>query len=329
MRIVVILLVSALACGPAWAQDADAPPSDPIMVAAHPLGARGVALALGPDRAAVRAVGPAGALRLMCGRDDGPAFVVLDREPRDSERAYCAEAGFDDLAAFAIGHGGVALAIAEDADPIALTRAQIYRALAAATPDPDADCAAVPNDRLRWSDIDVALPDRFIAVIAPPLDASARAGLALLAMESAARDIACVDALRLTERTRYRALAQTFRTGEGWIDGAPDVAAMVRLLEGAPGAIAAFDLPFAFAPNEGLRLVSVDGTEPSRARVRDGDYPLARPLTIYVDPNRIAADEAVRDAVRALACGSNADALREGGVLPAPVGRGADICAED
>lgn len=337
MRVAALLasLVSAscLLAAPAAAQneteaETEAAPSARLSVIAHPLAAQGVSAALGEEGFAVRAVASAGALRVLCrGGEDAPAFVILDREPRDAERRMCAEAGVEALTATPLGHGGTALIVGRPDDAFALDRSHLYRALAAATPTSQEDCSPLPNDRLRWSDIDAALPDRFIAVIAPPLGGPARAGLDLLAMESAARDFACVDALRLTQRQAYRALAQTYRTGEGWIDGVGETPAMARLLEGAPGAIAAVALPYALGGDH--PVLSVDGVRPTARTIGDGRYPLARPLTAVASQARLDADPAIAAALARLSCETAQTALREGGVLPDASLTPAPSCAEN
>jgi phosphate transport system substrate-binding protein len=63
-----------------------------------------------------------------------------------------------------------------------------------------------------------------------------------------------------------------------------------------PNALGYFGLAYFEENNDALRAVSVDGVEPTPENAKSGDYSLARPLYIYVNPQALDRPE-VRDFV--------------------------------
>ena len=58
---------------------------------------------------------------------------------------------------------------------------------------------------------------------------------------------------------------------------------LVQGILGSPYAVGFFGYAY-FTENEGeLKVLRIDGVEPSREAVETGDYPLARPLLMYSD----------------------------------------------
>jgi phosphate transport system substrate-binding protein len=68
-----------------------------------------------------------------------------------------------------------------------------------------------------------------------------------------------------------------------------------------------------------MRLVPIEGVEPSDETVSDGSYPLSRPLFIYVNLRSLAEKEQVREFVRFYLSDEGAALLPEVGYTPIPL----------
>jgi len=56
-------------------------------------------------------------------------------------------------------------------------------------------------------------------------------------------------------------------------------------VQGSPYAVAYFGYAYYVENQDTLKVVSIEGVEPSGANVENGSYPLARPLFIYSSAN--------------------------------------------
>jgi phosphate transport system substrate-binding protein len=72
------------------------------------------------------------------------------------------------------------------------------------------------------------------------------------------------------------------------------------LVQGASGnqnALAYFGLAFYENNQDALKLLSVDGVEPSADTISSGEYPISRPLFIYVNANKLQDSQILQDFV--------------------------------
>jgi len=81
-----------------------------------------------------------------------------------------------------------------------------------------------------------------------------------------------------------------------------------------PDAIAVVDAAAVASPGESAKKLSIDGALPNAQTIKEGTYPLAETLVLYVSPN--ASDEA-KEFVQFILSGRGDAVLRECGLMPA------------
>ena len=106
----------------------------------------------------VESTGTGGGMKLFCAGvgEDHPDFTNASRPIKKSEFEDCAKNGVTEIVEIKVGFDGLSLAHAKDAKAFALTKQQIFAALAKEIPDKDGKLIANPNKL--WSDIDASLP---------------------------------------------------------------------------------------------------------------------------------------------------------------------------
>ena len=132
----------------------------------------------------VESTGTGGGIKLFCEGvgENTPDIANASRRIKDSELEACKTAGVTPVEV-KIGFDGIVLANAKAGPDFALTREQIFKALAKNLPD--ASGALQPNPNLNWSDIDPSLPAEKIEVLGPPPTSGTRDAFVELVMTAA------------------------------------------------------------------------------------------------------------------------------------------------
>ena len=72
---------------------------------------------------------------------------------------------------------------------------------------------------------------------------------------------------------------------------------LVQGVAGNQGGLGYFGLAFYENNQDQLKLLSVDGVEPSAETISSGEYPISRPLFIYVNANKLEDSEILQEFV--------------------------------
>src|SRR5690606_11628263 len=104
----------------------------------------------------VESTGTGGGMKIFCqGVGEGhPDMTGASRAMKKSEYDLCVQNGVTDITEVQIGFDGIAFASAKNADDVALTKKQLFLALASEVP---VDGKIVANPYKKWSDIDKSL----------------------------------------------------------------------------------------------------------------------------------------------------------------------------
>jgi ABC-type phosphate transport system permease subunit/ABC-type phosphate transport system substrate-binding protein len=207
-----------------------------------------------------------------------PDIVLSSREMTAEEASGCRVAGATPKERVLVGHDGIVLAANVEGALQALTLDELWRALAARVPDPAGGQPWIANPHHLWSELRESLPAELIRVLGPPATSGTRDALVALALRPA-----CEAALAGHPRpdTERRHCGELRRDG-AWQDAGENDDALVARLRTDPGALGVVGFG-ALARHPGrVGAVCLDGTCPTAATIRDGAYPLARPLYLYV-----------------------------------------------
>ncbi len=234
--------------------------------------------ATGNPAPVVESTGTGGGFQIFCGGvgPDHPDITGASRAMRKSEYDLCVQNGVDSVTEVLIGYDGLSIAHASDAPDMALTKAQIFQALAA---EVEVNGEIVANPYKNWNEIDASLPATPITVFGPPPTSGTRDAFVELVMLVGCGEFAAIDAL---EDSRKEEVCERMRQDGPFIEAGENDNLIVQRLNADHNALGIFGYSFLFENSDTLKAVSVDGIAPNAETIADGSYPVSRPLFFYV-----------------------------------------------
>lgn len=268
----------------------------------------------------IESTGTGAGIRLFCAGIGAahPDLVDASRRLRRGEYAECARHGVDQILEVQIGIDGIAFAEALNGPGMALTPADIYRALGAAP-------LGQRNRARLWRDVNPALPATPIQVYGPPATSGTRDALAELILAKGCEAVE-PDTIGLHERdpNAFAARCQRLREDGAYVDAGENDNLIVQKLRSNPNALGIFGYGY-LEQNAGVvRGVPLNGVAPTYATIASGAYPGARPLFLYVKKAHLRAIPGLRGFLRQYAAlwGATGPLVKRGLIAtPLPIQR--------
>jgi phosphate transport system substrate-binding protein len=235
----------------------------------------------------VEATGTGGGVKLFCSGvgEDTPDFVNASRPIKKAEFDDCAKNGVTDIVEIKIGFDGLSLAHAKEAKDFALTKQQIFQALAKEIPDKDGKLVANPNKM--WSDVDPSLPATKIEVLGPPPTSGTRDSFAELVLEKGAEKFDSLATLKKDDAKAFEKVWKSVREDGAYVEAGENDNLIVQKLQANADAVGIFGYSFLEENAKTVKGIAVEGKEPSYEAIADGSYKVSRPLFIYVKKQHI------------------------------------------
>ena len=253
----------------------------------------------------VESTGSGGGLKLFCAGIgvEHPDITNASRRIKKSEQERCAKNGIKDIVEVKIGYDGIVLANAKSSPRMALTRKDIFLALAKQIPGKDGKLIDNPNKT--WKDVNPSLPATRIEVLGPPPTSGTRDAFAELAMEGGAKKFPDLKKLRGSKdaaeikslmaklgipesafnkkgKKVFKAVAHALREDGGYIEAGENDNLIIQKLVANPKAVGVFGYSYLEQNTDKIQGATVDGKEPSFEAISAGDYPVSRALYFYV-----------------------------------------------
>jgi len=243
----------------------------------------------------VESTGSGGGMKLFCSGIgvEHPDITNASRRIKESEFKKCTENGIG-ITEVKIGFDGIVLANSKAAAPMALTKKQIFMALAKEVP---MDGKMVANPYKNWSDIDPSLPNSAIEVLGPPPTSGTRDAFVELAMEGGAKAFESLAALRKEDKKAFKAIAHTLREDGAFIEAGENDNLIVQKLEANPAALGIFGFSFLDQNGDKIQGATVDGVEPDFDLIASGEYGVSRGLYFYVKQQHVGVIPGVQEFV--------------------------------
>ena len=231
----------------------------------------------------IEATGSGGGLKLFCGGigERHPDFTNASRRIKAGELAKCRANGIDDVIEIKIGYDGIVLANSRKAKRFALTRKDIFLALAKQTPAPNGAQELVDNPYRTWRDVNPDLPAINIEVLGPPPTSGTRDAFVELAMEGGCKKIDWIAAMKKTDNAVYKRICHQLREDGAFVEAGENDNLIVQKLVNNPDALGIFGFSFLDQNADVVQGSRVEGVAPEFERIAAGDYPIARPLYVY------------------------------------------------
>ena len=223
----------------------------------------------------IESTGTGAGMKLFCAGvgPQHPDIEDASRRMKASEFAECQKNGVKDIVEIQVGLDGVAFAEGSNGPGVALTPADVYKALAK-TP------FGKPNTAKTWKDVNPALPDEPILVYGPPSTSGTRDALKELILTKGCESDPAMKALKESDKKQHDAVCGDVREDGAYIDAGENDNLIVQKIEANPKAIGIFGFSYLEENRDKLKGLTMGGVNPTYASISDFSYPGARPLYI-------------------------------------------------
>lgn len=270
----------------------------------------------------IEATGSGGGLKLFCSGVgvNHPDITNSSRRIKMSEVKRCADNGINDIVEVKVGYDGIVLANSRRTAPMALTRRDIFLALAREVPDANGNL--VPNPHKTWKDVNPALPATAIRVLGPPPTSGTRDAFAELALEGGCKMFDAIAAMKKADRNAYKAVCHSVREDGAYVEAGENDNLIVQKLDTDPEAFGVFGFSFLDQNLDRLQGSLVDGVAPEFEAIADGDYPVSRSLYFYVKKAHVGKIPGIEEFLAEFTSGrawGDDGYLTDKGLIPMPV----------
>lgn len=243
----------------------------------------------------VESTGSGGGMKLFCsGVGVGhPDITNASRRIKASEFEKCSKAGIT-ISEVKIGFDGIVLANSKASPKLALTKKQIFMALAKKVP---VKGELVDNPYKMWNEIDPSLPAKKIEVLGPPPTSGTRDAFVELAMEGGAKKFESLAAMRKSDKKLFKAVAHGIREDGAYIEAGENDNLIIQKLEANPDAVGIFGFSFLDQNADKIQGSTVDGAEPTFENIASGDYGVSRSLFFYVKKEHVGVVPGIEEFV--------------------------------
>jgi len=262
----------------------------------------------------IESTGTGAGMKLFCAGVGAkhPDIVNASRRMKLSEFEECEKNGVNDIVEVQVGIDGIAFGEAKGGPGMALTPADVYKALAA-------NPFGKPNTAKTWRDVNASLPAEPILVYGPPTTSGTRDALAELILAKGCESDPAMKELKATDEKKQKAICTEVREDGAYVDGGENDNLIVQKIAANPKALGVFGFSYLEENQDKLKGVAMSGVMPSYQTISDYSYPGARPLYIYVKKAHLPAIKGLSQFVAAWPKGWGPDGyLKAKGMVVAP-----------
>ena len=215
------------------------------------------------------------------------------REIRETEVAECAANGVTDIMEVRIGYDGIVFASAQSGNSFAFTPSDWFNALSAKVVR---DGAVVDNTAANWSEVNPELADQEILAFVPGTRHGTREVFDEKVILQGCEDTGAMEVFTAEMgEEEAEAACMTLRTDGRSVDIDGDYTETLARIGSSPNGIGVFGLSFYENNTDTLQVATMGGVTPSTETIASGEYPVSRPLFIYVKKAHIGVIPGVKE----------------------------------
>ncbi len=247
----------------------------------------------------VESTGTGGGIKLFCNGVgvQHPDAANASRRMNAAEFDTCKKNGVTDILEVKVGFDGLTISESKQSKMSALTRKQVYLALAKQIPDPANPTTLIANPYTTWKDVDPSLPAVKIEVLGPPPTSGTRDSFHELYMESGCRTYPWINTMRGLDEKRFKRICHTMREDGAFVEAGENDNLIVQKIEANPNALGIFGFSFLEENQDKLRGTKIDGVEPTYETISSGKFSASRPLFIYIKKAHIGVIPGLKEFV--------------------------------
>jgi phosphate transport system substrate-binding protein len=229
----------------------------------------------------VESTGTGGGIKLFCNGigPQHPDVANASRAMKKSEFETCSKNGVTDILEIKIGFDGLTIAENKTGPMSALTKKQVYLALAKTIP---VNGQMVANPNKTWKDVDASLPAIKIEVLGPPPTSGTRDSFLELFME---------EGCELENKKACHAI----REDGAYVEAGENDNLIAQKLAANKNALGIFGYSFLEENTDKLKGLKIDGIAPSFETISSAKYTAARPLFVYIKKQHIGVIPGLRE----------------------------------
>jgi phosphate transport system substrate-binding protein len=240
----------------------------------------------------VESTGTVAGFETFCSVQGGADIADASRRMTLIEFRKCQANHVGDLLEIPIGLDGIAIVEANTGPKLALSRKDLYLALAA-------NPMGKPNAAKSWKDVNPQLPAIPIKVIGPPMTSGTRDVFEQLILQPG-----CVEAMPAakallsdSDPSKLAHACHQIRSDGPYSERGEDYKPIVRQLQRDPNTLGVFGYSY-LAQNAGkLHAVPIDGISPDTTTISGGKYPGMRTLYLYVKAQHLTSKPALQSFI--------------------------------
>ena len=245
----------------------------------------------------VESTGTGAGMKLFCA-GVGSQFADIEnasRQMKKSEYEDCAKNGVNNVIEVPIGIDGLAFIESVGGQPLNLTQADVYAALAA---NP---YGKGPNTAQTWKDVNPALPATKIRVLGPPPTSGTRDSLVELYLTKGCESDPAMKALKKSDEDKHQDICTKVREDGAFVEAGENDNLIVQKVSSDPGTLGILGYSFLAENKDKVRPIRINGVEPTEETIASLEYPGARKMYIYLKGEHMQAKPKLRDFVAAYA----------------------------
>jgi len=241
----------------------------------------------------VESTGTGAGMKLFCAGVGGkyPDIEDASRAIKKSEYDTCVQNGVKTIIEVPVGIDGLTIIEANSSQPMNLTQADIYKALAA---NP---FGKGPNTAQTWKDVNPSLPALKIRVLGPPPTSGTRDSLADLYLTKGCDTDPTMKALAKSNEDQHKDYCTKIREDGAYVEAGENDNLLVQKVSSDPGTLGVLGYSYLEQNADKVRPVQIAGIAPTEDTIANLSYPGARKLFIYVKGEHLQAKPKMRDFV--------------------------------
>ncbi|WP_375630282.1 MULTISPECIES: PstS family phosphate ABC transporter substrate-binding protein [unclassified Bartonella] len=223
-------------------------------------------------------------------------IVNASRAMKPSELQSCFDAGVKDVEEIRIGYDGIVFATDIKGPDWKLQPVDVYKALAARI---IIDGKLQPNNVLKWSAVNRALPDWTIAAYIPGEKHGTREVFEEKLLTKGCKESGAVEVMKslgMDDKEIHTACIAVRKDGKAVdIDG--DYSETFARLTSNKTGVGIFGLSFYQNNADKLKVADINGFAPTVETISSGQYPVSRPLFFYIKKTHLGIISGLREYV--------------------------------
>jgi len=241
----------------------------------------------------VESTGTGAGMKLFCAGVGGQSPDIEDasRAMKKSEYDICAQNGIKSIIEVPVGIDGLTIIEANSSQPMNLTQADIYKALAA---NPFGKGA---NTAQTWKDVNPALPAIKIRVLGPPPTSGTRDSLADLYLTKGCDTDPAMKALAKSDEAKHKDICTKVREDGAYVEAGENDNLLVQKVSSDPGTLGVLGYSYLEQNADKVRPVQIAGIAPTEETIANLSYPGARKLYVYLKGEHLQVKPKLRDFV--------------------------------